>query len=118
MTAAAAVARTLRRGGVTPPPAPHRAPAPGTAAGLLALGAWWGLADADGMTVRAALRPHRPLLASVALLLAWLTLSLTWADDPGRGGAELVRWYVSAVALVVMLSTLRTVRDVRLVIGA
>jgi O-antigen ligase len=90
----------------------------GTAAGLLAVGAWWGLARSDRMAVRAALRPHRPLLASIALLLAWLTLSLSWADDPSRGGAELVHWYVSAVALVVMLGTLRMPRDVRLVTGA
>jgi O-antigen ligase len=89
-----------------------------TAAGLLALGAWFALAHANRTAVRAALWPHRRLLASVALLLAWLTLSLTWADDPGRGGVELVRWYVAAAALVVMLSMLHTRRDVRLVIGA
>jgi O-antigen ligase len=89
-----------------------------TATGVVAIGAWLALARGSRARVGAALRPQRRLLAAVALLLAWLTLSVLWAEDPGRAGAELLRWYIGAAALVIMLTTLRAPRDVCLVIGA
>jgi O-antigen ligase len=89
-----------------------------TAAGLLVLGGWLAQARADRDSMRAALRPHRRLLAVVTLLLAWLTLSLAWTDHPGPASATLVDWYVNGAALVVLLTTVRTPRAARLVVGA
>jgi putative inorganic carbon (HCO3(-)) transporter len=89
-----------------------------TGAGLLAFGAWVAHARADPARVRAALRPHRRLLTLLALLLAWVTLSQAWARDPARAGAEAVYWYINGAAVVVLLTSLRTPRDVRLVVAA
>ena len=89
-----------------------------TAAGLLVLGGWLAHRRADRASLRAALRPHRRLLAVVALLLGWLTLSLAWTADAGSAASKLAAWYVNAAALVVLLTSVRTPRAVRLVVGA
>lgn len=89
-----------------------------TAAGLLVLGGWLAHASANRGSIRAALRPHRRLLAVVALLLSWLTLSLAWTEQPGPASSRLADWYVNGAALVVLLTSVRTPRAVRLVVGA
>jgi O-antigen ligase len=83
-----------------------------TAAGLLTIWSWLGL-------------PHRgrvPLRGSVGagalmLLLAWISLSLGWAENPGTGARVLWQWYVGAIILAVVVTSLRRLRDVRLVLG-
>jgi O-antigen ligase len=89
-----------------------------TAVGLLACGGWLAHARADPARIRSALAPHRPLLVLIALLLVWLTLSLAWAADPARAATGVASWYVNAAALVVLLTSLRTPRDVRIVVAA
>ena len=89
-----------------------------TATGLLAVAGWLVHARADPRYIREALRPHRRLLIVLALLLAWLTLSQAWAHDPGRAATGVVSWYVNAAAVVALLTSLRTPRDVNLVIAA
>jgi O-antigen ligase len=89
-----------------------------SAAGLLVLGAWIAHARTDRAAIRSALRLHRPLLAVVTLLLVWLTLSRAWAQDQAAAASALLDWYINAAALVVVLTSLRTARDVLLVIGA
>lgn len=89
-----------------------------TATGLLAFGAWLAHARADPARIRSALRPHRQLITLIVLLLAWLTVSMAWAADPARAAAEAGIWYVNAVAVVVLVTSLRTPRDIRLVVGA
>jgi O-antigen ligase len=89
-----------------------------TSTGLLAFGVWLAQWRADPARIRATLHPHRRLLTLLGLLLAWVTISLAWARDPARAGSELVSWYVNAVAIVILLTSVRTPRDVKLVIGA
>jgi len=89
-----------------------------TATGLLLFGAWLARLPAERARVAAALRLHRRLLILGGLLLLWLALSLAWAQDPGVAALELGRWCVAAVALVVLLTSVRTERDVRLVVVA
>jgi O-antigen ligase len=45
-------------------------------------------------------------------------MSQAWARDPGRAGGEVLIWYVNAAAVVVMLTSLRTPRDVNIVVAA
>ncbi|MDQ3858568.1 MAG: O-antigen ligase family protein, partial [Actinomycetota bacterium] len=89
-----------------------------SAVGLVVVGAWLAHARGHRATLRSALRPHKPLLALVGLLLAWLTLSLAWSRDVGAAAGKLVDWYVAAAVLVVFVTSVRTPRDVRLVVGA
>jgi O-antigen ligase len=88
------------------------------AAGLLLLVAWLVWLPGERAHAIAALRLHRRLLVCVALLLGWLMLSLAWAQDPGEAGPEVLRWWTAALALVVLLTTVRSERDVRLLIVA
>jgi O-antigen ligase len=89
-----------------------------TAVGLLAFGAWLARTRADPPRVRLALRPHRRLLVILALLLTWVTLSPAWSQDPGRAGEDVLVWWINAAAVVVLLTSLRTPRDVNLVVAA
>lgn len=89
-----------------------------TAVGLLVLGGWLAHARTDRASIGAALRPHRRLLTVVALLVGWLTLSLAWTENPGSAASKLGDWYVNAAALIVLLTSVRTPRAVRLVVGA
>jgi O-antigen ligase len=89
-----------------------------TGAAILLLGAWLAHAVADRARIAAALRLQRRFLVPLALLIAWLALSLTWAPDRGRAAAELARWCTGAAAVLVLLTTVRTLRDARLVIAA
>jgi O-antigen ligase len=89
-----------------------------TGAGLLLLVAWLVWLPAERARVAAAIRLHRQLLVCVALLLGWLTLSLAWARDPEVAALELGRWCMAAAALLVLVTSARTERDVRLIIGA
>jgi O-antigen ligase len=89
-----------------------------TATGLLLLGAWLARLPAERARVAAALRLHRRLLICAGLLLVWLALSFAWARDPGVAAVELGRWCVAAAALVVLLTSVRTERDVRLIVVA
>jgi O-antigen ligase len=90
----------------------------GTAAGLLVLVGWVAYARRHRTAVRSALRLHRHLLSLVVLLLVWLTLSLAWSQDSSAAQSDLVYWYVHAAAIVVLLTSVRTPRDGRLVISA
>jgi O-antigen ligase len=47
----------------------------------------------------------------------WISLSLVWAEDVGKAAHELWRWYVGALVLAVVATSLRRTRDIRLVIG-
>jgi O-antigen ligase len=89
-----------------------------TATGLLVLGAWLARLPAERARVAAALRLHRGLLACAGLLLLWLALSSAWARDPGAAALALAQWCMAAVALVILLTSVRTERDVRLILLA
>src|SRR5215211_8215454 len=90
-----------------------------SATALVIIAAWVAHQRASHISIRAALYPHGRLLALIALLLVWLTLSLVWSQDVAAARSELVMdWYLTAGTVVVLLTSLRTVRDVRLVVVA
>jgi O-antigen ligase len=87
------------------------------AVGLLAVITWLGVLGRDRVGLREGLA-HRRGATAIVLLLAWVTLSLAWAEDPGRAAAELWRWYAGGLVVAVVVTILRRPRDLRLVIGA
>jgi O-antigen ligase len=89
-----------------------------TAAGLLLLVAWLVNVPAARGSIAAAIRLHRRLLTCVGLLLLWLAASLAWAQDPGVAALGLGRWAIAGAVLVVLLTAVRSERDLRLIVGA
>jgi O-antigen ligase len=86
-----------------------------TLAGLLVLACWIGVQRVEP---RPRLQPLALLGASALLiLLVWLALSLAWAEDVGEAAVELSRWGLCGVVVLVLLTSLRSRRDIRLVIG-
>jgi O-antigen ligase len=85
------------------------------AAGLLIALAWLGTLRSEGTV--SVLTRHRRLLAVLALLLTWLTVSLLWAEDPALARADVWQWYAVAVLFVIAITTVRTTDSIRLVIG-
>jgi O-antigen ligase len=87
-----------------------------TAAGLIAAGCWLGLQRrdrarlGDGMTWRGG-----PTV--LVLLLAWISLSLVWAENTEKAAGELWRWYLGAFVVGVVVTSLKRPRDARLVVG-
>jgi O-antigen ligase len=83
------------------------------AALLLALGA---LCTSTALPrARNVVRRPRWLLLFAALLV-WLILSLAWSENPSRGFHELKDWGRIAVVVCVIALTVRTRRDVRLIL--
>lgn len=62
-----------------------------------------------------AVREHSRLLIALALLALWLTLSITWADNSAEAGNGVQSWLIAIVAFVVVLTTLRSPRDVAMI---
>jgi O-antigen ligase len=87
-----------------------------TAAGLLAILSWLGLPHRERVPLRESV--GGPVGAgALMLLLAWISLSLGWAENPGTGARDLWQWYVGAIILAVVVTSLRRLRDARLVLG-
>jgi O-antigen ligase len=89
-----------------------------SAAGLLLLVAWLVWLPDQRAHAAAAIRLHRKLLIRIAVLMGWLALSLLWARDQGAAALELARWCIGAAALVVLLTAVRSERDVLLIVAA
>lgn len=92
--------------------------ATGKAAGLLVAAAWLGSLQSLPQTATAALHRHRVLLMTLAATIAWLTFSLAWSEDPGRGLEDLWHWYVIALLFVVVLTTVTTTRALKLIVAS
>ena len=92
--------------------------AAGKAAGLLVAVAWLGTLQSLPQTATAALNRHRVLLMTLAATIAWLTFSLAWSEDPGRGLEDLWHWYVVALLFVVVVTTVTTRRALKLIVAA
>ena len=92
--------------------------AAGKAAGLLVAMAWLGTLQSLPQAATAALHRHRVLLMTLAATIAWLTFSLAWSQDPGRGLEDLWHWYVVALLFVVVVTTVTTRRALKLIVAA
>jgi O-antigen ligase len=90
----------------------------GKAAGLLVAVAWLGSLRSLPEAAIAALHRHRLLLGILAATVAWLTFSLAWSDDPGRGFADLWHWYVLGLLFLVVLTRVTTAGVLRLILAA
>ena len=90
---------------------------PNAAAILIAL-AWLGVLRNHAGDAARVVGRHRRLAGAVASLLVWLTVSIAWAGDPGAAADDLWRWYMAALVLAVVATTVRTADHVRLVAGA
>jgi hypothetical protein len=84
-------------------------------AGLLVVACWIGVRRVE---------PHprlQPVVlvgtSALLLLLVWLALSLAWAEDVGEAAVELWRWGLCGLVFAVLLTSLHSRRDIRLVIG-
>ncbi len=62
-------------------------------------------------------RRHSWLLASLVLLVLWLTVSLTWAVDLGEAAGGLWQWYVVGALFLVVATTMADIATVRLAAG-
>ena len=87
--------------------------APLFAALLLVVG-WLGARRAGWRPPRAGTGDGR-LAIAVGLLLVWLTLSVSWASDRSVAWHEVKGWYVSAAGFLVIVTTMATPRNVRIV---
>jgi O-antigen ligase len=92
--------------------------AAGKAAGLLVAAAWLGNLQSLPRAATAALHRHRILLMTLAATVAWLTFSLAWSEDPGRGFEDLWHWYVVVLLFVVVITTVTTTRALQLILAA
>jgi O-antigen ligase len=76
-----------------------------TAVGILVVLAWLGTLPGRRSWVAAALRRTPGLFILLALLLAWVTMSISWAVDPSAAANEFWRWFeVAALFLIVATS--------------
>jgi O-antigen ligase len=57
------------------------------------------------------------LLAPFALMVSWFAVSLAWAEEPGIGGERLFEWVLTGAMIVAVAVTVRTPRDVRLILA-
>jgi O-antigen ligase len=75
-----------------------------TAAGMLVVLAWLGTLPARRDWVVATVRRTPGLFVLLAILLAWVTMSISWAVDPAAAANEFWEWWVVA-ALILLIGT-------------
>lgn len=80
---------------------------------LLFLG-WLG--TAGGRRARLpVLRQHQRLVAAILLCACWLTISIAWAQNPGKAAVSAGYWWQAVLVFVVVATTIVRPRDVRVV---
>ncbi len=92
-----------------------------TFASLVVLAAWLGSGRDRRIAGNAAdvgLARRAPLVLALAALVVWVTMSIALSEDHARGLAKAGLWYTAALIFVILVTTMRTARDVRLVLGA
>jgi O-antigen ligase len=86
-----------------------------TAVGLLVLVAWLGTLPARRRLVAATLSRNSGTAVLGALLLAWVSMSIAWAADPGAAAGEFWNWWVVAAVFAVVATSLSEPRHVVIV---
>ncbi|HEV3002598.1 MAG TPA: O-antigen ligase family protein [Solirubrobacteraceae bacterium] len=89
-----------------------------TFASLVVLAAWLGSARDRRVAGTTGLARRAPLVIALVALVVWATCSIALAEDYGRALAEASNLYVAALVFAIFATTLRTERDVRLVVAA
>ena len=83
---------------------------------MVALVAIRAFFDVHGAGVTA-LRRQRWLFVALGALLLWMLLSLAWAVAPERALTDIRAWVSAAAVLPLMVATLHTARDVKVVMA-
>jgi O-antigen ligase len=96
---------------------PHMSVGIHAASGLLVI-AWFGTLGARRHLVATIIARHARLIATVVAFVAWLALSLAWADKPGLAGVPLLAWAISATLFLVVLTSVTEPRHVKLILAA
>jgi len=89
-----------------------------TAAALMVLLAWAGTLRTRRTYVAQVLGRHRLLLASLGCLLVWMSVTAMWAEDQVRVATETGKWFVAAIILVVVATTVARPSHLRLLLAA
>ena len=89
-----------------------------TLAAIMVFVAWLGAVSGAPRLVSDFARRQPVLLGSLALLLAWVTASVAWADDVGAMLYDFWRWWVAAGVLIVVATAARREIHARLIAGA
>jgi O-Antigen ligase len=79
---------------------------------LLIFMAWLGTLAGRGSLFAEVFRRHRGMYLLLLMLMAWITLSLLWARDPGVAAGGLWQWYWAAGIVLVIPTALWTRRHV------
>lgn len=87
-------------------------------AGLLIAFAWFGALSGSRSSIPGLLRRHGRLISAHLVLVGWVVLSTAWAAEPAIGSDVFIAWLVTAVILVVVVTSLRDPRHLRLVSAA
>ena len=88
------------------------------AATLLIGFVWFGSLQARGSEILELVRRHIRVLATIALLLLWLTLSLVWAERPHLVWDLLWQWFLGGLLFLVLVTTLRDPQAIGMVVIA
>jgi O-antigen ligase len=79
---------------------------------------WFGSLRAGASETMVRLREHRRPITYVGVLLVWLTLSFLWAEHSELVWHLLWQWLLAGLVFVVLSTTLRTPRQIELVVIA
>ena len=82
---------------------------------LLIFMAWFGTLAGRGTLFSEVFKRHRGMYLLLLMLMAWITLSLMWARDPGVGAGALYAWYWAAAIVLVIPTVLSGRRQVVIV---
>lgn len=89
-----------------------------SAIGLVILVAWLGACRAGVVRFHDLFDHNKALAVLLGLLLLWNAATLVWAPDPGLGQSTLTDWARALLLFSLVLTTVRTTRDVRLLMAA
>lgn len=76
-----------------------------TAASILVLMAWVGMLPGRRRAIAATLRRTPGVFILLALLLTWVTMSISWAVDPSAAANEFWNWWVAAATFVIIATS-------------
>jgi O-antigen ligase len=85
---------------------------------LVMAAAWLGSAIATRLRIGDVIPGQRVLVASLALLLVWLSMSVLWASDARMAWQELEPWFTAAAVVMLVATTIGSASQLRLVLAA